>query len=147
MRFDRILLAIIAVIFIVHGLANVLFWYDLYPWIDIPMHIVGGFWTGLFFFYLFMERWQVVPAKTHFVPLGFLCGGFVAGVGVVWELYEYLSAVSSGLVVFGGSLQGLHFDSLKDLFNDLIGGGLAAVAYWGFRKLKKERSVDSNMIE
>ena len=134
-RLDRILLAVIALIFVVHSAAVALSWYYLYPWIDIPMHIASGFWIGLLFFYLFFERQQILRGELNFIQIAFLCTGFVAFIGAGWEVYEYLLEVFViHLMPFGGSVPGLHFDTLKDLFDDTVGGALASVWYFYSRK-------------
>lgn len=135
-RLDLVLLAVIVLILAVHGFATAFSWYFVHPWVDIPMHIAGGFWLGLLFFYLFTERRQVLPRDVSLWPTVFLCLGFVALVGIGWELYEYIaSAFLGGRMDFGDSSPGAHFDTLKDLFDDLVGGGLAVGSYYLFFRL------------
>ncbi|OGY98332.1 MAG: hypothetical protein A2855_01000 [Candidatus Liptonbacteria bacterium RIFCSPHIGHO2_01_FULL_57_28] len=131
MRLDRILLALIAVIFVAQSAAVAFLWYDTNPWIDIVFHVVGGLWIGLLFIYLYFERWHVLPQGLGFFALLFLTTGFVALIGTGWELFEYFSAVFvAGYVPFGGSIPGVHFDTLKDIFNDTVGGALVALWYY-----------------
>lgn len=129
------LLIIIVIIFIGNYLGYSEGWYFnlclpvtcLY---DIPMHIAGGIWIGLLFFYLknrfgygfFGEKnlvWDLVSVL-----------GFVAIVGVFWEFYEYLLDVFvQKKYPFGGEGNRGVLDTLKDLFDDLIGGALAFLLY------------------
>lgn len=140
LRLDLILFALIAAIFVAHSTAVSLSWYFVYPWIDIPMHIICGFWTGLLFMYLFLERQRVLSADIGFINLAFLCLGFVAFIGVGWEFYEYFSSVFLlQQMPFGGSAPGAHFDTLKDLFDDLLGGLLAMTSYY-LLKLRRAKT-------
>jgi hypothetical protein len=41
-------------------------------------------------------------------------------------------------VPFGGSIEGLHFDTLKDLFDDTVGGAIAAAWYYWSRLRRSE---------
>lgn len=80
-------------------------------WIDIPMHIWGGFLFSLLFIYIkkyFKKDYTL--AQVLF---------FIIFVGVVWEIYEY-SMYIMGIYKWGGVL-----DTLKDLVMDIVGGCLA----------------------
>lgn len=106
------------------------------------MHIFSGFWIGLLFFYLFLERRRILSADIGFIPLTCLAIGFVASMGIAWEFYEYLLQVYMGnLTTFGDSLPGVHFDTLKDLFDDLMGGILAMLWYYWFRMRRFNKQV------
>ena len=95
------------------------------------MHIVCGFWIGLLFMYLFLERQRVLSKDIGFINLAFLCLGFVAFIGAGWEVYEYFSSVFLlQQIPFGGSVPGAHFDTLKDLCDDLLGGLFAVALYF-----------------
>ena len=125
---DKILLAVISLILGTHGLATVRNWYVAYPWIDNPLHIAGGIFIGLLFYYLFFVRHRVF-AMTSFLPVITLGLGFVALFGVLWEFYEFFLDVwffhAHPLL---GEPGYILFDTLKDLMNDLIGGFLALIA-------------------
>ncbi len=98
-------------------------------WFDIVMHLLGGIWAGLFFLYLFSARKQVFNDSNFILNLlGAI--SFAALVGVIWEIYEFsfdqLIAMPRSLVLSQPSLN----DTIKDLFNDLTGGFIAATYYW-----------------
>jgi hypothetical protein len=118
---DKILLALIVLLLAVHALGTALDWYFTYPWLDIPMHLGGGLFAGLFFFYVFFERWQILPRNMGIVPTAILALGFVALTGTLWEFYQYL-------LPSGGEPAGTYADTLKDLLNDLVGGGVGVLA-------------------
>lgn len=106
------------------------------------MHIAGGFWLGLLFFYLFFERQQILRGDFSFVQTAFLCTGFVAFIGVGWEVYQYLLEVFvQNAIPFGGSMAGEHFDTLKDLFDDTMGGALATFWYSWFRLRQIDKQI------
>ena len=134
MRLDRIVLGGIILIFAAHLAASIFGWYSNPGWVDIPIHIAGGAWLGLLFFYLFTQRWNILTLNTNRVALFVLCVGFAAFIGLGWEIYEYLTNVFvAHNFPFGGGAPGLYFDTLKDLFDDVIGGALTAL--WSRRYL------------
>lgn len=84
-----------------------------WPWLDVPMHILGGFVVGLGIFLAY--------SKNHTEPLtglpllGLVVGGALV-VGIGWELFEIIFALTSDT--------GLTYNSLKDLTMDVVGGVL-----------------------
>ncbi|MEK7608283.1 MAG: hypothetical protein AAB495_01760 [Patescibacteria group bacterium] len=132
---DKIVLGVLLVISLAHGLASWFSWYYTIWWLDIPMHIAGGFWVALLFFYLFRDRTKGFLPSSGFLTTIFFSLGFVALVGVGWEFYEYLGEVFVVKAIpFGGSEAGLHFEILKDLFDDLLGGFIATCLVYRLRK-------------
>lgn len=102
-------------------------YYNLYIklwWYDIPMHILGGIWVALMFFYWFYERNEILKKENGFLNNIIFALGFVALFGTFWELYEYS---------FDTFFTDLHLqtlsDTLKDLVDDLMGGLLASIYY------------------
>lgn len=101
----------------------VLIKYDFYyivPWIDIPMHIFGGFLIGLFFI--------IFNKKEKYIESFFYIFLAVISVGIIWEVYEYISDLTNirewkGLV-----------DTVKDLLNDVFG---AFISYTLFKYINK----------
>ena len=122
---QKFLLGFLILILGVHIAGNIYGWY-LTTHLDIPMHIAGGAWVALFFFYLFSQRSGNFLPDNKLVQLIFALG-FVALIGVGWEFYEYLADVFiKHNTAFGCMQPGTLFDTLKDLFDDLIGGTVAA---------------------
>lgn len=121
------------------ALFNFLYWKFL--WLDNVMHFAGGAWAaGLFF--LARRRFPAYfgePARLAGVLLQALA--VVAGIGVLWEFYEFGSDL---LVRKGASAyellgqQGVT-DTMSDLFFDLLGGLAAALAF--VRYSSSERSA------
>lgn len=133
---DKIVFAVVFAILAIHFAASWFSWYFTLWWFDIPMHIAGGAWVALLFFYLFGDKWKALSPSRGFMPTLLLCLGFVALVGVLWEFYEYAYdfLIAGKFSLFGEQSRGL-FDALKDLFDDLLGGfGIAVVMYLRGRK-------------
>ncbi|MDQ5957134.1 MAG: hypothetical protein QG614_109 [Patescibacteria group bacterium] len=90
--------------------------YYLIPWIDIPMHMLGGFLFGVLFIisidYL-EQKYNKVFIKNSYKNIILL----VLIIGVVWEVYEYCNYIFRDFV-WGGWL-----DTFKDLLDDLLGAG------------------------
>lgn len=105
----------------VHIPGNFLGWYYAVPWLDIPMHLAGGAWVGLLFFYIFGVRKSVFSPGNSLYFL--ICGlGFAALIGILWEFYEFAMDVLVWKSYPVWAAPGyIHFDTLKDLFNDLLG--------------------------
>lgn len=88
------------------------FYYD-YKWLDIPMHMLGGF----LFANLFLET--INNKYINFRNLLF----FTLFIGISWELLEYALDITN-LKSFVG-----WFDTFKDLFDDILGAYLAFLFY------------------
>jgi hypothetical protein len=125
-----------AVLFVLHlfFIRFGLYEWNAVPWLDIPMHLIGGAsiaWVAWTFLteathaksIYVLPRWLTVAAII----------GAVAMVGIVWEWAEFI------VDVFRGShLQGGIVDTMKDLFDDLLGGTVAAVMLTRPRKRSKK---------
>ena len=121
----KFILSLLLAIFAAHTLALSLGWYYSMWWFDIPMHIAGGVWVASAFFYIARER-RILPANP--IAAFLFCHGIVALIGELWEFYEFLADIYvfhtyTPLAAPGG----LHFDTLKDLFDDLVGGSVATL--------------------
>lgn len=98
-------------------------------WYDIPLHILGGLWIGL-------TSIAVVLYSGHFRlrftehKLFFVIMVSVITLGVFWEFFEYAAGIS---FASGGYV----LDTIKDLFDDLLGG---IIAYIYFMRHFKEIS-------
>lgn len=123
-----VLLAILSAIVAVHYLATWYDWYHTVWWIDIPLHIAGGAFIGVLFIYLFRERFDVLRAMHWFPTLAFGVG-FVAIIGIGWELYEFWVDVWLLHKYAANNFPGwVHGDTLLDLINDMLGGAVAIAA-------------------
>lgn len=99
--------------------------YESYPWVDIPMHFMGGFSAAIsllgFGSYL-MER--KLMGKLDKVALFFFAISMVALIAVLWEFMEF------GLdFIVDFKTQLSLKDTIGDLFMGLIGGVFGYFAY------------------
>jgi hypothetical protein len=81
-------------------------YYEIW-WLDIPMHILGGFGVAAFAASIF----KYIGIKISFWKLTI----FFLVVAVVWELYEYMHDVIAGTEWSG------WFDTIKDIVDGFIG--------------------------
>ena len=107
-------LSIAFIVISFHKIASDLYLYWTYKGIDIPMHIMGGFMSGLFTLVLFRaNRWRESGVK---ILLGVML------VGITWEFLELYYRVAE---------IDIHYwiDTCKDLLDDII-GGLISIYVW-----------------
>lgn len=137
---SRILLFFLLVIFAANyiGISENLYW--KYRWFDTPMHLAGGAWAALLFFYIFGERYKRFDLARNFFLTLVLAVGFAALAGVLWEFFEY--TIDTYITHLPESAPrphpNLYLDTLKDLANDLIGGAaLAAPMFFWIRRSVK----------
>ncbi len=94
--------------------------YYIIPWLDIPMHIWGGFLFGLLFiFYIDYKNRGKLFYKQNILYIF----AFVFVIGLAWELYEYINDV-----VNYRDWRGI-LDTVKDLFDDIFGSFLAYIFF------------------
>ncbi len=106
----------------VHYLANTFSLYWKYPWLDMPMHLLGGVTIGLAVALPYVSRLRILQ---RFSPLLItLCGVLILGVG--WEVYELSMGTSS-------YKHGFWADTALDLLLDFIG---ALLGYWVAMRIK-----------
>lgn len=143
----KVLLTSLAVIMVAHGIGVFRNWYWAIWWYDIPMHLAGGAWAALVFFYLAEEKWNIVPrayaGKKGVIMIFVLALGFTALLGIGWEFFEYLYDV------FVAKRHGFFFaeqgltDTMGDFVNDLAGGFSMVAVRLFFRR---KGSVDKNLV-
>ena len=119
---------VIALVLAFHTLGLVFSLYDVFEWYDIPMHIGGGVAMGALALAICHEGIEDVKfkgalerhLKWWFIPGMVL--GFVALIGVLWELHEWaLDLILPTDVLRQPNLP----DTMLDFINDLLGGVIA----------------------
>ena len=125
---EGIALAILpgTILLLLHGLFILIGLYDwnVMPWFDIPMHILGGITVG-------WGIWSIIQIciaqkKIPRLPVWLIAIaviGTAAIVGILWEMYEFVYDRMCHTV-----LQASLSDTMKDLMDDLIGSVLFALA-------------------
>lgn len=93
-------------------------WHKTYLWFDSLLHFLGGFWLAIFFSYA-LVRFKLTSVDRRFWVKLILGLGFVALVGVLWELHEF--AVDWYLKDKAFMQPDLQ-DTMLDLTLDLLGG-------------------------
>ncbi len=109
--------------------------YEVFPWIDIPMHFFGGAAIAIFIFGIYKEllRSSQVAPMPLYIELAALVGQ-VALFAVVWEFAEFLVDAQ-----FGTMWQPSLADTMFDLFNGLLGGAITGAFF--LREQKKRSST------
>lgn len=98
--------------------------YEIFPWFDIPIHILGGFAVGHSYFLILNYLQEKNYLKTNsFIKIVFIIS-LVSLTAVFWEFFEYFAGYLTG---FG--LQGNLDDTILDLAMGILGGILAAVSF------------------
>ncbi len=129
----RTIIWVLVLIALIHGVATYYHWYWILKisgmrWLDKPMHVLGGFWVALVFIYL-NNRFRLAGDDRFWVFL--LMGlSFVALIGVFWEFAEFAfdfleKNLFRWVYYTSGSYVNWYYDTLIDLFDDLLGGALA----------------------
>jgi hypothetical protein len=123
-------------VFLVNVVALFLGMYQQFPWLDIPMHFLGGYTVailGLAIFAWLSER-LTLRTTAHkqskiakFVLEGLVVIGFTMIISVAWEIWEFLMDQFATAFVerFGATQPGIA-DTMHDFFND----GVGAVTAW-----------------
>ncbi len=119
------ILCLLTFILVVHIFASIYYWYWTYPWFDMPMHFLGGFWLAMLFFY-FKPGFEFRNPKFNKLPKYIITAiiilGFVALVGVIWEFFEFFCDVFIAAKGYIEVSQRGVGDTMGDLFFDLLGG-------------------------
>ncbi len=113
-----------------HCLALKYNWYWIFRWLDIPVHIVGGFWVSLTSLWISLKIKHIdsICGYRKKALLIMLISVFV--VGISWEIFEVIFKIN-----FLHDI-GYWESSLKDIISGFIGG---IISYLYFIQNKKTR--------
>jgi len=103
-------------------LANYYYLYWLWWWADIVMHFLGGLLVSGFV--LWWIRFEVPERLRQRLPIFFTALIVIIGVGISWEIFEYLTNSYSAV--------NYTLDTAMDLVMNIVG---MMVAYLVFRRL------------
>lgn len=120
-------------IWLVNTSANYFYWYSAMWWFDIPMHIMGGMFLGLFGGALFFKKLRDLSNKEALVTILL----FVLIIGLGWEVFEYIVQT----IIKGQQLANIP-DSIKDMVMDLLGGLLTS--FFVLRSIKRYNKAHAN---
>lgn len=125
MIFFRLLLFPAIVFFVSLGLlAAGLF--DIWPWLDIPLHLLGGFSIGVSGRVLMveLEKRHILQLRRWWLRALFVLS-LVALLTVLWEIYELILNL-----IFGVNTQLGVPDTVTDQIFGIVGGILSMVYFW-----------------
>lgn len=114
---------------LLHLFAVFFYLYWNFPWFDMIVHLAGGIAGTLFIFWLAsfgVSSEKLFSNKASIFTLA-LVGSF--SLGVVWEIFEYRSGITSPL------LHNYRLETAKDLVMDIVGG--MTVAFFLISRRKK----------
>ncbi|OGY63819.1 MAG: hypothetical protein A3J53_00695 [Candidatus Harrisonbacteria bacterium RIFCSPHIGHO2_02_FULL_40_20] len=99
-------------------------------WIDRVAHFAGGFWAAVLFLYIFREYSELKRfsefLESWILVLVFTLG-FVALIGVLWEVFEF---TTHNIGTLG--------DTIEDLSLDLVGAAVAVILSFFYKKIDKK---------
>jgi len=121
-----LLMLVILIVLHLAGSYYSLYW--RYPSFDILVHIVSGLWIGLVLLWLASCFGQMDSLKDYKIKSFLIAFISAAFFGVVWELVENFSQITS---IYAPNY---HWNTALDIFSDAIGGLLA---YLYFMRKKK----------
>ena len=100
----------------------------IFPWIDIPLHLIGGFVIAYSFVLIleFLGDKKLIKIKNKTIYFVIIIG-LVGLTTIFWEFYEF--ALTN---LFNLSMQGNLEDTMCDLFLGLLGGSSLFI----FKKIK-----------
>ena len=96
--------------------------YWVFPWLDIPMHFIGGVSLSITYFLIlqFSQKENYLRMNSFFKILFIFA--LVSLTAVFWELFEF-----SVEFISGRNLQGDLKDTMIDLFLGMLGGLFTAI--------------------
>jgi len=98
-------------------------YFVVYPFYDMPMHILGGLGIGLFVGAFVAVRSAGFKSPVKVVLVGVLVAG------LLWELFEIYYNIA-GYPLW---TKAYYLDTAKDLIDDMIGGSVAALILKAFK--------------
>jgi hypothetical protein len=111
------IVSIVLVITIANAIAEARHLFFFYWWLDMPLHLLGGLASALFTLWVIAHLSD--PGEMRYTRRQFFVSAVMValGVGVTWELSEFLF----NRIVAHAPLPLFLFDTAKDLSMDLLG--------------------------
>lgn len=108
-------------VLMLHVIATVLGWYEMFFWLDTPMHFLGGAGIGISSYY-FLHQSELETKKFHTKLFNYLLIlALTALAAVAWEILEFHIDRALNTV-----MQPSVLDTMKDLAFGLLGGSISA---------------------
>jgi len=139
-----LLISILTILFIAifHYFALKNSWYWTFRWLDIPVHIVGGFWVSLTVLWICLKIKHIDSINGYKKKALIAMLSSVLIVAIFWEIFELISGVTSLHSI------GYWQDSLSDISNSFVGGIIAFLYFIKNKKAKKIliEKTDNNLV-
>lgn len=132
LRKKLLLISVITILFIAvfHFFALKYSWYWVYKWIDIPVHVVAGFWVSLTALLVSLKIGHIDNISGYKKKALFVMLLPVLVVAIFWEVFELIFKVTSLNSI------GYWQASIADISNSFFGG---IIAFLYFIKNKKSK--------
>ncbi|MBT3419068.1 MAG: hypothetical protein HN726_03555 [Candidatus Magasanikbacteria bacterium] len=127
-------LFLVVFIFCTLFLGEVHNYYTVFPWWDLYLHSISGFWFGVFGFllvYILNTRKKMSGAQVKPFFVALFAFSFSVLCGTVWEIFEFSMDSFFSLTMQEGSLS----DTMWDLIVDTIGA--FSISLLGYLWMKK----------
>jgi hypothetical protein len=136
MKNKKILITSLSLIFLIsffHFLSISNSWYWTYRWLDIPVHIVGGFWVALTFLWVLLYVNFSDDIKKHKKKMFLLMMSSVLFTSIIWEVSELFLGITyvEASVYFE--------DTITDIFSGMFGGYIAFLFFIKNKNSKKAK--------
>lgn len=107
-------------------------WYWTYRWLDIPVHIVAGFWVSITTLWVSLRTRHIDSIIGYRSKALFVMLISVLAVAILWELFELIFKLTSFYD------KGYWQDSLGDILNGFAGGIMAFLYFTRNRRAKSD---------
>ena len=131
-----LLISLLTILFIAvfHYLSLKYSWYWTFKWLDIPVHILGGFWASLTALWVALKVGHIEKITDYKKRALLIMLGSVFIIGILWEIFELIFKITSLSNI------GYWQDSLSDISNGVVGG------FFAFLYFIKNKSAKSCLI-
>ena len=120
----RLVLSLFFILISVHILGIYRNWYWDVSWLDVPMHLLGGFFAAVLVLWL-RKKNPALFSGDNLIADFIVILGLVSLISVFWEFFEFFLDYYSGATALKNQLS--VSDTMFDLFFDLSGGVVAYV--------------------
>lgn len=139
-----LIISVITIILIAvfHSLSLKYSWYWTYRWLDIPVHVLSGFWVSLTVLLICLKIKHIDKIFEYKKKAILVMLISVLIISILWEGFELIFNVTSL------SSRNYWSDSLGDILNGFIGGVIAFLYFTKNKKAKltKDESVINNNL-
>lgn len=121
------------IVFGIHSIMSLGFHaYNIYPWIDTPMHFIGGIAMSYSFVILLksLQESGIMPTLDTYLNI-FFSFTIIVTIAVFWEFLEFIAGY-----IFDANIQVSLPNTMKDLFLGSLGGLLVCLLFKYYQPAK-----------